>query len=237
VDEPRRAASFRSFFEIAIPPFLIGLFPASAIYLGAGPNLDLYLGGLTIAMVLAPPLALAHRKRLEQLIAAASIVDGVGVVWLIAMFRSDVTFAQWIAAYVLLAACVVAATGIAVALERFMGVVFASACTIVVALAWLTWPIWLSAWIDSAGVVCAMDRLIPIHPLLALNGLLQHLGIWGEWPIMYQLTSLGQDVPYSFPSSVAVSAAFHFLLGGALILAVGRRDDRPAVDEPDRRAS
>jgi hypothetical protein len=237
VDEPRRARSLRSFLAIAIPPFLIALVPASAIYLGAGPNLGRYLGGLVIAMLLAPPLALAHRMRIEQLIAAASIVDGVGVVWLVAMFRSDVTFAQWIAAYVLLAACVLAAAGIAIALDRLMGVVLASACTIVATLAWLTWPIWLSAWIESAGVVRAMDRLIPIHPFLALNGLLPHLGIWGEWPIMYQLTSLGQDVPYSFPSSVVLSAAFHILLGGALILAAGRRNDRPAVDEPDRRAS
>jgi hypothetical protein len=196
--------------------------------------LGLYLGGIALGTVLASPLVLAYRQRIEQLIAVASIVDGVGVVWLVAMFRSDVTFAQWLAAYVLLAACVLAAMGVSIALERLVGVVSAAAATITATLAWLTWPIWLSAWIDSPAVVRAIDWLVPIHPLLAMNGLFQSLGIWGEWPIMYQLTSLGQDVPYSFPSSVAISAAFHFLLGGALILAVGRRNDRPAVDEPDR---
>jgi hypothetical protein len=234
VDEPRQLPSFRSFLTIALPPFVLSLVVTIACYIAAGSGLGLYLGGLSLGIALAPPLVLAYRKRIEQLIAIASIVDGVGFVWLVAMFRSDVTFAQWLAAYVLLAACVVATMGVAVALERMVGTVSAAAVTITAMLAWLAWPIWLSAWIDSPTVVRAIDWLVPIHPLLAMNGLFQNLGIWGEWPIMYQLTSLGQDLPYTFPPSVAFSAAFHFLLGGALILAVGRRNDRPAVNEPDR---
>jgi hypothetical protein len=234
VDEPRQPPSFRSFLAIALPPFVLSLVVTIACYIAAGSGLGLYLGGLSLGIVLAPPLVLAYRKRIEQLIAIASIVDGVGFVWLVAMFRSDVTFAQWLAAYVLLAACVVATTGVAVALERMVGTVSAAAVTITAMLAWLAWPIWLSARIESPTDVRAIDWLVPIHPLLAMNGLFQNLGIWGERPIMYQLTSLGQDLPYTFPSSVAFSAAFHFLLGGALILAVGRRNDRPAVNEPDR---
>jgi hypothetical protein len=234
VDDPQTPHTFRNFLAIALPPFVLSLVVTIACYIAAGLGLGLYLGGIALGMVLASPLVLAHRQRIEQLIAIASVVDGVGVVWLVAMFRSDVTFAQWLAAYVLLAACVLAAMGVAIALERLIGAVSASAVTITATLAWLAWPIWLSAWIDAPAVVRVIDWLVPIHPLLAMNGLFQNLGIWGEWPIMYQLTSLGQDVPYSFPSSVAFGAAFHFLLGGALILAVARRDDRPAVDEPDR---
>jgi hypothetical protein len=234
VDEPRQPPSVRSFLTIALPPFVVSLVVTIACYIAAGLGLGLYLGGIALGMALAPPLALAYRQRIEQLIAVASIVDGVGAVWLVAMFRSDVTFTQWLAAYVLLAACVLAAMGIAVALERLIGAVSAAATAIIVTLAWLAWPIWLSAWISSSAVVRAIDWLVPIHPLLAMNGLFQNLDIWGEWPIMYQFTSLGQDVPYSFPSSVAFSAAFHFLLGGALIFTVGRGNDRPAVDEPDR---
>ena len=120
MDEPRQPPSFRSFLAIALPPFVLSLVVTIACYIAAGSGLGLYLGGLSLGIVLAPPLVLAYHKRIEQLIAIASIVDGVGFVWLVAMFRSDVTFAQWLAAYVLLAACVVATMGVAVALERMV---------------------------------------------------------------------------------------------------------------------
>ena len=184
MDEPRQPPSVRSFLTIALPPFVLSLVVAMSCYIAAGSGLGLFLGGIALGMVLAPPLVLAYRQRIEQLIVVASIVDGVGVVWLVAMFRSDVTFAQWLAAYVLIAACVLAAMGVAVALERLIGAISASAATITVSLAWLTWPIWLSVWINSSAVVHAIDWLVPIHPLLAMNGLFQSLGIWGEWPIM-----------------------------------------------------
>jgi hypothetical protein len=224
----------RGFLTVVLPPFVLLAALTTACYVAAGSTLPLYLGGLALALALTPPLVLAHRERIDQLLAAASIVDGVGVAWLAAMFRSDVTFAQWLAAYVLLAACVIGVTGVALALARGIGALFASAVTIVLALAWLTWPIWLSGWGDGAPVVRAMDWLVPVHPLLALNGLFAHLGVWGELPLMYQLTSLGQDVPYSLPASVATCAAVHFLLGGALLLLSGDRLRRAAVDVPDR---
>ena len=169
---------------------------------------------------------MAYRSSIEQLIAAASLVDGVAVVWLVAMFRSEVTFAQWLSAYVLLAACTIAVTGLAGMLVRLIGRhEIAAACVVLLAMCWLTWPIWLSAWIDHPAVVRAINGLVAVHPLLAINGLLVHLGVWGEWPMMYKLTSLGQDVPYSLPASVAASATFHFLLGGTA--ACRRPRERP----------
>ncbi len=225
----------RQVLAVAVPPFALLCITTACCYVAAGPTLAMYLGGLALAMVLSPPLVLAYRARMNQLLAAASIIDGVGVVWLVAMFRTDLTFVQWLSAYVLLAACVIGAAGAAVALARFaMNDLFASAMVTVAVLAWLTWPIWLSAWIDQPSVVRAMDWLVPVHPLLALNGLLAHLGVWGELPVMYQLTSLGQDVPYSLPASVATCAALHFLLGGALLLVSVDRPRRPTVDEPAR---
>ena len=223
-----------SFAAIAIPPFVLLATLTACCYLVAGATLPLYLGGVALALVLTAPLVLAHGQRVDRLLAAASIVDGVGVVWLVATFRSDVTFAQWLAAYVLLAACAIGVTGLAVALSRLVGELFASAITVLLALAWLAWPIWLSGWVDKPSVVDAIAWLVPAHPLLALNGLLVHLGVWGELPLMYQLTSLGQDVPYSLPESVAACVAVHFLLGGALMLLSADRRGRAAVDEPDR---
>jgi hypothetical protein len=166
-------------------------------------------------------------------LAVASVIDGVGIVWLVALFRSDLTFGQWLAAYVLLAACAFGAAGAALGLARCLGDLFGSALTTVLAVVWMTWPIWLSAWIQHVAVVRAIDALVPFHPPLAMNGLLVHMGVWGEGPLMYQLTSLGQDVPYSLPSSIALCAGAHLLLGGALLLLSAVRKARPAVDEPD----
>ena len=223
----------RRFLVIVVPPLLLAVALTACCYAFAGATLPLYLCGLALGMVLAPPLVLAHDERTNRLLAAASAADGVGLVWLVTVFRSDVSFGQWLAAYVLLAGCVLAAAGIAAALSRAVGSLFASAAATLFSLAWLTWPVWLSAWVDHAAVVRAIGRFVPVHPLLGLNGVLAHLGVWGELPLMYQLTSLGQDVPYNLPASAAASTAAHALLGGALLLLAGDGGRRPAVDEPD----
>ena len=226
----------KTFLAVASPPFFLLALLTAACYVAAGPTLGLYFGGLALAITLTPPFAVMHRAPIERVLAVASLIDGVGVVWLIAMFRSDVTFGQWLAAYVLLAACTIAAAGLTVALARAIGALFASGLTTVIVLAWLTWPVWLSAWIEQPGVVRMIGWLVPLHPLLALNGLLVNLGVWGESPLMYQLTSLGQDVPYSLPNSIAMCAAAHLLLGGALLFVSAAGKPRAAVDEPDRHA-
>jgi hypothetical protein len=228
--------TWRGFLTVAMPPFLLAIAATLGCYFAAGPNLLLHLGGIALAMLLAPPLVLAHRNRVEQFLVAASIVDGVGVVWLVAMFQSDTTFAQWLGAYVLVAACVVAMLGLAVALSRLLrNDVLASALSVAVAFAWLTWPVWLSAWVDRPGVEKLIAWLVPVHPLLAANGLLIHLGVWGEQRLIYQLTSLGQDVPYQFPASVAPATLVHLLIGGTLLLLPRRRRHvGTAIDVPDR---
>ena len=224
----------QAFLAVAAPPFLLLALLTAGCYVAAGSSLGLYLGGLAMAMALTPPLVVAHRAPIERVLAVGSLIDGVAVVWLVAIFRSNVTFGQWLAAYVLVAGCTVGAAGLTLALSRWIGDLFASALSIVIVLAWLTWPIWLSAWVDRVAVVRVVHALVPVHPLLAMNGLLVDLGVWGEGPLMYQLTSLGQDVPYSLPSSIAMCAGAHLLLGGALLLLSAAGKPRPAVDEPDR---
>ena len=224
----------RDFVAVALPPLLLLALLTTCCYLAAGPTLGLYLGGLAPAMLLTPQFTVAHRAPIERVLSVASVVDGVGVVWLLALFRSDLTFGQWLGAYVLLAACALGVAGATLLLARWIGELFASALTTVIAVAWLTWPIWLSAWVDRSGVGRMIDALVPFHPLLAMNGLLAHLGVWGEGPLMYQLTSLGQDVPYSLPSAIAWCAGAHLLLGGALLLISAAGKSRAAIDEPDR---
>ncbi|MGB7159379.1 MAG: hypothetical protein WBD40_15030 [Tepidisphaeraceae bacterium] len=230
--------TWRRFAIVALPPFILAVAATLACYLAAGTGLMLYLGGIALAMLLTPPLVLAYRDSLERLLVAASIVDGVGLVWFVAMLRSETMFAQWLGAYILAAGCVFAMTGLALGLSRLLrNDVLASALCVVIALAWLTWPVWLSAWVDRPGVERLIAWLVPVHPLLAANGLLSHLGVWGEQRLMYQLTSLGQDVPYQFPATVVPATLAHALVGGALLLVARRgRHVGAAIDVPNRQA-
>ena len=230
-DTPR---SLRSLLAVALIPLLLSLAFTAACYLAAGPSLGLFIGGVFVATLLAPPLVLWRDDALDRVMVAMSVVDGVAIVWLVAVFTTDTTFAHWLAAYVLLAAYVTALEGITLALRRVrFGDVASSAVTVTLALAWLTWPVWFSAWATASTV----RVLVRVHPLFALNGLLHHLGVWGEGRLAYRLTNLGQDVPYHLPNSVHRAIVLHMLLGGALLLlACRRRRTGPSVDVPDGHA-
>ncbi len=189
----------------------------------AGTGLGLYLGAFAVAMIIAPPIALAARDRTEAALSGLAVVSGIAIIWGLAAMRSETTPAQWLAACALLAAGVAATIGVALALERLhLNPPLASAITVTLALAWLTCPIWLSAWVDRAGVADAFGSIVRVHPLLALNGVVAHLGIWGEQPLMYQLTALGQDVPYRLPATIFPAAITHALIGAALLLIAHR---------------
>ena len=57
-----------------------------------------------------------------------------------------------------------------------------------------------------------MSRVVAIHPLFAINGVLVNLGAWSHLPIAYrELTTLGQDVPYTLPASVWPMVLVHAL--------------------------
>lgn len=224
--------SLRSRALAILVPLLLSILFTGAVYLVTGPALGLFIGGVFVATLLAPPLVLWRSEPLDRVMIAMSVVDGVAIVWLIALFTTETTFGQWLAAYMLLAAYVTALEGIVLALRRVrFSDVASSAVTVTLALAWLTWPVWLSPWVTDTTV----GWLVRAHPPLALNGLMIHLGVWGEGRLAYQLTTLGQDVPYHLPSRPYFAIALHLLLGGALLLLAHRRRRAGApIDVPDR---
>src|SRR5687768_13569680 len=169
VDDTRR--SFRSLLLVILPALALAVLLTAACYLAAGPSLGLFVGGLFVATLLAPPLVLWRDDGRDRVMIAASIVDGVALVWLAAVLTPETTFAHWLAAYVLLAAYVAALCGIALALRRArFSDVAAAVVTVTLAFAWLTWPVWL-----SRGLTPTVARwLVPAHPPLTLNGLLLH---------------------------------------------------------------
>ena len=221
--------TFRSLSAVVLPPLLLALVLTAACYVVSGPLLGTFFGGVLVATFLAPPLVLWRDDARARVMIAASIIDGVAIVWLLAVVTRQIAFRHWLAAYVLLTAYVAALCGIAIALKRArFSDVASAAVTMTLALAWLTWPVWLSRGLTPE----AASWLVPAHPPLALNGLLLHLGVWGEGRVAYRLTNLGQDVPYQLPATIVPALLLHALLGGGLLLLAHRRNGA-AIDIPD----
>jgi hypothetical protein len=180
----------------------------SRIILGA--SLANYLAGFFILGVLLPPLVLTNDRLKPRLFILVSIPAGIGIGWLV----SGIALMQTVRCFAVLFGCAALVGGVSTALTRFrITPLAASAMTVLIALLWLTWPVWLSPYFGDAIV----DRLVPIHPLFAINGVLVNFGTWSHMPIAYrELTTLGQDVPYSLPMSIWPSVFVHLLPGIAL---------------------
>ena len=228
----------RRLIRSALPPLLLSVLFTSAAYVATGPTAGLFFAGLVIATLLAPPLLLAEETRLAQLLCVAGMINGIGVVWLLAVARPLVGLFDWFQSYALLGAYVCALWGLATLLRRLrLRTLAASALLTTVFLAWLAWPVWLSPWI--AGHDRLVGWLTPTHPLLALDFLFRALGPpWSERYYMYNhLSVLNQDVAYELPRSVLPTILLHGGIGmaglllGALILT--RRAVRLEVDVPD----
>jgi hypothetical protein len=165
-------------------------------------------GGVLIITIALPPLVLTVNHWLHRLLVAIAGIVGVIAVWL----WLPIDWSQWWACAAVLAAYAAAVTG-STALLRQLGAnaVISAAIVVVVALSWLSWPVWLSPWL--AGHETLVNWLVFAHPLLAVNGVLINQGVWTERPQMYGWTALNQDVSYSMPGSVWWCAVLHGVAG------------------------
>ena len=96
----------------------------------------------------------------------------------------------------------------------------ASVVTTILTLAWLTWPIWLSPALVSHER--ALGWLCWLHPVLAMNSIVRHLGLWGSpmggSDLAYRfLTNLNQDVAYPKTRSIWPCVSLHLLIGMPLL--------------------
>jgi hypothetical protein len=149
---------------------------------------------------------------------AGCVVDGVGVVWLLAVLHPQITFIQWLRCYLLLLAWGMWLSGLVIGLAGLrMQPTAASAAAVILSLVWLTWPVWLSSYLTGPGADRVASWLIRLHPLFAVNGVFPELGVWSHWPIAYRdLTTLGQDIAYTLPTSVWPAIAVHVIPGVVL---------------------
>jgi hypothetical protein len=222
----RHSSLRRNWLGIAIP-FALPLLAALWCRLTLGPTLGLFFGGILSATLLTPPLTLTQRAPTRQLLAAGLIILGIAAVWLSVPADGVVYLAQWLACCAVLAAYALALCGLAALLAgplRF-GPVLGQAAVVVLGLAWLSWPVWLSPWYDESAV----NRLVAAHPLFAVNAVLvRQFGPWGEAPLAYSTLMNLQDVAYVMPHSVAPCVLLHAAIGAAASLSTWRLRRRAA---------
>lgn len=213
----------RSILRCGAYPLALALMGAALCYLTAGRSLGFFLGTLAIACCIVPPLVAGACDRFAAVIVAGAVVDAIGVAWLVSVLRGDVTILQWLGCYLVLAAVVFGAAGATWALQRVGGAIASAAIVVVVAGAWLTWPIWTSPWITAEAVAW----LAPVHPPLAINRLLLELGVWTQQPWMYRHTTLGQDVAFALPRTIWPCVLLHAVMALGLLARPGRAMRRP----------
>lgn len=216
----------RSTFDTLLA-FFVAAAGALICRLAAGPSLGLFIGGVLLAGILVPPLAVMRDEGKSRFFAVAAAIDGIGLVWLTAALQSQVRFFDWIWCFLVLAAFAFAVAGVAwIGTSAGFHSIVASAIAMVVASAWLAWPIWYSPYPAGSGMA---DAAIRVHPLFAINGVLPQLGIWTEHALAYRLTNLGQDVPYLLPPPY-YSIVTHATIASLLIAATYSISSRKTSD-------
>lgn len=206
-------------FRIAALPFLLGAAGTSLCYLAAANTLGFYLGPVFIVTLILPPLVAAETRGIRATLVAGAVVDAVGLAWLIFVFGPTLTLAQWLACYACLAACAFASASTVWVLRRMIGALAASSITVLLGVAWLTWPVWTSSFL-TRGLAA---WLTPAHPLMAINRVLLDHGVWTEQRLMYAHATLGQDVPYTLPASIWPCVLAHGLIAAPAPLWAWRR--------------
>jgi hypothetical protein len=238
-----RRARWSLWLTVAVFSILFAL----ACYAVSGASLGLFVGGVASVAIFLPvfvvaaaepasdlPLnALAPARRRfaaarPSVVIALIMGGGIALVWLSAVFSSTITLLQWFECVLVLLSFSAAMLGLTLAIGALAPSAASSA--VIVVLAWLSWPVWMSLdGVRSAGTVA---WLVWAHPIFAINAVLPQLGTWTHQPLMYQLTRLGQDVPYALPDGVVPCVAAHLAIGAALVMLFGVLHNAQATPAP-----
>lgn len=222
----------RLWLHSALLPFTLGSLLGILCYVAAGNTLGFYLGPLAMITLVGPPLLLAESHWLNRLFVADGLVFATALVWLAGLFHPSLVFLDWLRCCLILGAYTSALLALAVFLHRLrLPPLAASTISVIFALAWLTWPIWLAPWLTGDGRERLVAALIAPHPLFALNALLTPAFPvpWAQYRIAYALTNIGDDIPYEMPASIVPCLLLHVLLAAALLLLSWRPPQQQAT--------
>ena len=230
--------SWRSLLGAAGVGLTFGVLTGAGSWALSGLTLGLFLGPLALSAVAVAPLALAEPSAWRRAFAWAALCDGVSATWLAAAAWGPVTLRQWLLCTLVLTAFTALVAVMAAALNRLrLHPAPAAAVPTALALAWLTWPIWTAPWLLDRGGKQLVQPMVDVHPLFAVNAVLRSpdplldFGVWAQFPLAYNLTSIGDDIAYRLPRSILPCLLLHGLSAG-LILAAGGLADRLASRGP-----
>ena len=198
---------------------LLALAIASALACLTGINLGLFLGGLAFIAILAPYAATLWTNPRHGLMAITCVTHAVAATWLWAVWADPAVHLRgWLGIYGITIAVVLLEASLVLVLRRAgLGSASAAGLTVMMALLWLTVPIWLFPHLQTDGLLPWMQRLINIHPVFVINGAAP-LSIWPEMPIAYTIMNLNQDVPYALPTSPIAAILVHGAVAALLCL-------------------
>ena len=209
---PSAVQTFRPLLKPAITGVIFSVIATAWCALAAGQGLSLFFGAVLLSAFYVPALTLAETPEVRW-IPPLSIGAGIILCWTVSLHIADVTVGELFRCSLICLVFTFALAGLASLLARIRLAPPAAAFTVtLIALLWLTWPVWLSHGLTQARV----DALTYAHPLLAINGVLRHLGAWDRATLAYQrLTILNQDIPYSLPHTILPALLVHSLIGVA----------------------
>jgi hypothetical protein len=164
-------------------------------------------------------------------------VSLIALSWLPMIPSGAITLGQWAYCVILTATFALAVSSVSWALSRWIDPTESGAIVFILAIAWLTWPVWLASALVHENAASIVSWLVVAHPLFAINGLtFERLGIWTQQPLMYgRLTTLGQDVFYELPRSIWPCVISHGLTGAMFITISMIGGRRRGHDDRDRR--
>jgi hypothetical protein len=178
----------------------------------AGTGLALFFGAILLTAFYVPALTLAEPPQIRWIPPIASTL-GIAICWTASLHAVDVSATELLRCVLVCLSYTFAIAGFASLLSQLrLAPAPAAFFVTLTVLLWLTWPVWLSHALNQTRV----NILSPAHPLLALNGVLRHLGAWDRATLAYQrLTVLNQDIPYTLPRSIFPTVALHTLIAAA----------------------
>ena len=229
---PRRSSdNWRGLSAVGVP-LALSVLAAIALPWAAGWTLGVFVGGLLLLTVLTPPAVLANDGGRARTTALAATFLPFAIVWMVMPWRTETHPSESLVCVLVLLSYGAAVGGLSVGLRGIrLSATVSAALAVVIALAWLTWPIWLSPTWNGEASAGWVDTLVSVHPGLAIN--LPHLGQWVEQSVAYHLTDLNQNVPYAPPQSVWPCVVCHAMAGAVgfgFAGVVRRRRGAPASD-------
>lgn len=194
--------------------------PAAICLATLPPGLAVPFAAVAMVTLVLPAMVLCGIGSLERLACGAAVVCVAGVMMLGATVGGNVPPGVWLRCFAV-AACYACTLGaVAVTLDRLrLPAVGAAAMTTLLAMAWLTWPAWLSPWLSGPDRERTAAALVAAHPLFTINGAMreQFPTPWLQHGLAYRHTNLGDDIPYRLPASIAACTGVHAGIAATLL--------------------